>query len=353
MSALVLFAHQNYAEYYVQFQKYTTIYDTAWETSTYTDDENYTGSAPNKVPENIAKGLKTIGGKVNNDRYDYNYWSENFPTFQVNPYHGTNSDDFTILTEKNSTVKNLRLVDNKNIEFLPIKVSEIFPNLLQYSSENCLIKTISYANFKGLFKLKVLNLAHNQIERLETGFFDDFNNLGELRLTLNKINFIAEDAFKNLNNLDNLLLNGNQIKTLSFSVGHSWKYVNIGNNQVTSIPKGFLRDSMLLTTLDAQANLIESIYPTTFGRMEVLRSVNLRDNSCIDEYYQDYQEFIPYTPGNIRTLRYTLQSQCIHEDADYDNSVLAAMECLLDLSFHHCMYSKILTKIYHALYYSF
>lgn len=98
-------------------------------------------------------------------------------------------DKTTSIDTKNVTISTLDnliggldLTDNKNIFFLPVGVSEKFPNLLGYIARKVSIKEISRSNFKGMDKLKFLNLYGNQIEKITSETFIDLKNLEKLYL---------------------------------------------------------------------------------------------------------------------------------------------------------------------------
>lgn len=79
----------------------------------------------------------------------------------------------TALSTRNETVKGIDFWGNKGIKFLPVKVSESFPNLLAYGAGMCSLTKISKANFKNMSKLKVLFLYRNQITTINSDTFED------------------------------------------------------------------------------------------------------------------------------------------------------------------------------------
>jgi Leucine rich repeat len=89
---------------------------------------------------------------------------------------------FRINSLKDFSVTGINSERNKNIQFLPENVYEVFPNLEGYNSHACAIKIISKANFQGLNKLKDLNLHTNQIEMLISDSFQDLTSLNLLQL---------------------------------------------------------------------------------------------------------------------------------------------------------------------------
>ena len=98
-----------------------------------------------------------------------------------------NSADTTIAS-RDESVEGLYFYNNKNIKFLPIEVSEKFPNLLGLGARDCSLTTISKANFKGLSKLRYLSLAQNRIEKIRSDVFEDLVALEHLYLCEFKLN---------------------------------------------------------------------------------------------------------------------------------------------------------------------
>ena len=92
------------------------------------------------------------------------------------------TDDTSISSPKDNTVKGLLLEDNQNIKFLPVKVYEKFPSLVGLSAFDCRIKTISKTNFEKLYNLKEIHLHGNQIERISSNTFEDLSSLEQVFL---------------------------------------------------------------------------------------------------------------------------------------------------------------------------
>jgi Leucine-rich repeat (LRR) protein len=95
----------------------------------------------------------------------------------------------TTISTHDSSMGGLDVKNNKKAKFLLVQVVERFPNLKAYSASNCSIKEISKENFAGLNKLKHLSLDNNQIERIESGTFQDLVLLENLFLRKIKVTF--------------------------------------------------------------------------------------------------------------------------------------------------------------------
>jgi Leucine-rich repeat (LRR) protein len=103
------------------------------------------------------------------------------------------SKETTIAITRDETIEGLSFWCNYRIKYLPIQVSEKFPNLLAYQASYCSITEISKDHFQGLSKLKLLHLAANQIEKISTDTFEELVALEGLDLSNKNI------SFKNLN----------------------------------------------------------------------------------------------------------------------------------------------------------
>jgi Leucine-rich repeat (LRR) protein len=79
-------------------------------------------------------------------------------------------------------MKVLDLKLNVKILYLPVKTSEVFPNLLSYQAAMCGIKAISRENFFGLSQLKQLSLYNNSIETIPNNVFEGLTSLEMLSL---------------------------------------------------------------------------------------------------------------------------------------------------------------------------
>jgi Leucine-rich repeat (LRR) protein len=87
-----------------------------------------------------------------------------------------------ISIRRDSLIKVLDCSDNKKIQFLPENVGDRFPNLLHHRASNCNIIEVSKKNFQGLFKLRLLDLSHNQIEKIPSNTFEYLEELEQLLL---------------------------------------------------------------------------------------------------------------------------------------------------------------------------
>lgn len=91
------------------------------------------------------------------------------------------SEGVTIL-QKDATMTALYFRGNENIRFLPVQVSDSFPNLLEYDASWCSVTKISKSNFERMNLLKLLHLYDNEISIINSNTFEDLTTLETLTL---------------------------------------------------------------------------------------------------------------------------------------------------------------------------
>lgn len=109
--------------------------------------------------------------------FDTNGWQICF----MNKTTKIDTKAFTVVQGSNQ-VFTLWFNDNKNVIYLPVKLSETFLHLGVISARGCTIKTIDKIVFENLSKLTYLDLSFNQIETIEPGTFEDLTLLQFLGL---------------------------------------------------------------------------------------------------------------------------------------------------------------------------
>lgn len=108
------------------------------------------------------------------------------------------------------TVTALDFSHSKKIFFLPIDVNESFVSLKALAALECQISEISDMNFRGLHKLKFLDLTENIIETIPSHTFDDLISLEYLALSDNRIRTVnGKNVFEHLKNLRKVLMLNN------------------------------------------------------------------------------------------------------------------------------------------------
>lgn len=104
---------------------------------------------------------------------------------KMNTYTAIMDLGYTISDQSNDKVVQMYFNDNQKIEFLPVLLHQIFPNLEKYFAARCAIKEISKTNFESLDRLARIDLEGNQIYAVLS---DTFGSLANLRwLDLSKL----------------------------------------------------------------------------------------------------------------------------------------------------------------------
>lgn len=84
---------------------------------------------------------------------------------------------------RDEEVEGIIFHDNKKVEFLPYKIYVQLPNLIHYWAARCSIKHITNQNFEKLNRLKTIDLASNQIQKLSGNTFQGLGNLQNIDLS--------------------------------------------------------------------------------------------------------------------------------------------------------------------------
>lgn len=79
--------------------------------------------------------------------------------------------------ETDPSINALSLSNNKRVFFLPIRVQEVFPNLVAYTASNCSLVKISKDNFQNLGSLRYLYMSYNNIDGIPGNTFEDLISL--------------------------------------------------------------------------------------------------------------------------------------------------------------------------------
>jgi Leucine-rich repeat (LRR) protein len=147
--------------------------------------------------------------------------------------------------------------------------------------------------FKGLFSLKILNLASNKISSIENNSFSDLKALEHLSLYKNKLNEISGDSFCGLNFLKELELQENSIGniTSAFSILSRLTFLNFLRNPVTYIePHAFKKNfnfSILHIKLKEDIDCCSRVY---YNYVLPYKNDNCTDKGEI----QSYELFNPF-----------------------------------------------------------
>lgn len=237
------------------------------------------------------------------------------------------SEDFLISLDTDSAIQALHIIDKPGVKFLPTNLFSTFPNLVAFQVWNCSVTTITN-HFKGLYKLRTLNLDHNKIENVANDAFEDLISLETLDFKYNKVGFLGENTFESMKDLKQLNLGFNYIQVLPSKIFGSLakvEFINLQQNKISTldenifenatglrginlianklerIPSGLFRNNLKLEGIGLAINNIKFIDEKTFNHLPSLNFVDLRDNFCVDARYDKI---------NFGTMRQALEQAC-------------------------------------------
>lgn len=239
---------------------------------------------------------------------------------------------FTLSPLADSSIEAVSFEHNKNLTIIPDNIAHYFPNVIGFQAFNCSVEIINEKNFKGLKKLRNLNLSHNKIQTIQCDAFIDLNKLEFLTLSNNKIKFLCTRLFSALENLRSLFFYTNEIKILhskTFHSLHNLEHLNLNNNEIQFLPAEsifetltiiknvslgykkleFINENLFVNNTKLEKiwlrnNKIKSLSENILDGKTSLHYIDVRDNECINKFYwaKDFE--------NLKT---NLQNDCKHE----------------------------------------
>ncbi|KAG5677588.1 hypothetical protein PVAND_007337 [Polypedilum vanderplanki] len=231
-------------------------------------------------------------------------WFEDFPisqyvqVFKVNDGTKIQTETTEIRPEYQShEIKELDLYNwctNKpcilksNIQYLPIRVNDIFPNLIAYYAQNFEIKHLKKENFKSMKNLQFLSLRNNEIGTIDENAFNDVTDLNHLDLAENKIRNLNSKTFKNNLKLEKIHFFANQINSITpehFNHLIKLKYLDMCRNQLTKIDTSIFNSLVNLEVFHFCENKLASLPADIFYNFGNLKGINLAVNqlTTLDE----------------------------------------------------------------------
>lgn len=144
---------------------------------------------------------------------------------------------------------------------------------------------------KNLHHLLILNLNHNRISQIHNRAFEGLDTLEILTLYENKINVIEPEAFRGLEKWVERACDGRKsISISSLCLVRKLKRLNLGGNELTSVPQRALSIFDNLKKLEIQENKIRSIKEGDFEGKASIDGHSLRLKLCGGIY--DFIAFI-------------------------------------------------------------
>ncbi|KAJ9585990.1 hypothetical protein L9F63_020367 [Diploptera punctata] len=152
--------------------------------------------------------------------------------------------------------------------------------ILDLSSNELTSNWVNRDTFSGLVRLVVLNLAHNDITRLDSHVFQDLYSLQMLNLEDNSIEVIADGAFSTLSNLHALTLSHNhlvQLESFHFTGLYVLNQLFVNNNNIKHIHPRTFENCTNLQDLGLSGNALTEV-PAGIGHLRYLKMLDLGEN---------------------------------------------------------------------------
>ncbi|XP_055374408.1 leucine-rich repeat-containing protein 15 [Condylostylus longicornis] len=169
-------------------------------------------------------------------------------------------------------------------------------------SQNQLSKVPTIA-IKHLYQLLILNLNHNKIGQIHKKAFEGLESLEILTLYENKINLIEDEAFRGLEKkLKRLNIGGNDLTSIprnALCILETLKKLEIQENKITEISSGDFEGLKHLDSLILAHNRLSRIPSKVFNHLSQLNSLELEGNQIV---YIDPEAFFGLEE-NLQYLR--------------------------------------------------
>ncbi|PSN45765.1 hypothetical protein C0J52_08057 [Blattella germanica] len=257
--------------------------------------------------------------------------------------------DIRHLTIHNSS---LALVEESSL-------SSLGKGLTQLDLSQNVLSTVPSLAFRNLHHLLILNLNHNRIGNIHGNAFEGLDTLEILTLYENKIFSIDKDAFKGLDNrkLKRLNLGGNQldsVPTEALNTLDMLKKLEIQENTISKITEGDFEErvkerkcySRKLKRLNLGGNQLDSVPTEALNTLDMLKKLEIQENTiskitegdfednplvcdCSLRWYRDWLKNLKDKDDDIMMKKRTL---CMmmneHREYSVQNLPLEKMNCV-------------------------
>lgn len=150
--------------------------------------------------------------------------------------------------------------------------------LYRYLNDNQL-RTLSTNVFSYTPRIRLLDLAQNEISFGNTEMFPSLSSLDWIDLSENKMDYLSRYLFMRLANVTKVHLQENYILDIdekAFANNRKLIEINLSYNRLSSIPEILFHDLTRLSSLDLSSNrLIEELPVSLFSTLSSLQSLNL------------------------------------------------------------------------------
>lgn len=176
-----------------------------------------------------------------------------------------------------------------SLHYFPKDAFNQFPQLNDFSLQNCQLKNLKSGDFKGAGNLKNLNLDSNELATLNASSFSGAGKLEWLSLSSNFIHIINKDAFRGLSKLQMLVLSQNKLQQLpgeTFGELVDLREILLNGNEFEKLPAGLFDRNLQMKRIWMQNNKLKVIEPQVFVPLKNLLYINLQDNVCVNEEFR-------------------------------------------------------------------
>lgn len=263
---------------------------------------------------------------------------------------------FVVSSDIDAAVTRFVIEGNKNVTFLPIKVGERFPMLLEFEVQSCGIESVEIFTFDNMPILQRLNLRGNEIAIVDEKAFEPLKAVREIYLNGNFIISLAPMTFAGLEALEVINLNDNRINTFNENLLAECANLvtfSANENSLQTIPEKFFANNQKLEVVMLGSNQIKVLGVKLFDGLDKLSAIDLTSNMCVDDVfssesgkYETLKKFrenlnhqcqpiadIPIIAKVTNTLMSALPSPPEDQPDESSGKVLTSFVCLIATSF--------------------
>lgn len=144
------------------------------------------------------------------------------------------SEDYFVEPLIDTTCEVFNIQENKDVKYLPKRIGEVLPNLMEIKVVRCGLMIIRDFYFENMLKLEFLILDENKIVTIERNAFKGLFRVVFLWLRGNLIQTLDKNLFSSMTRLEKIFLHSNKIKFLNPSTfdipGSTLQIVNLADN---------------------------------------------------------------------------------------------------------------------------
>ncbi|KAL7017641.1 hypothetical protein ACKWTF_010465 [Chironomus riparius] len=234
---------------------------------------------------------------VSQQKYIRGYNSQNvwtilsmrYCTFNVLQNETIYAQDFMIFAKRSETTEAISFEGNKKIAYLPIKVYNVFPNLVAYEVFDCSLRAVKRENFERLDKLQFVGLQQNQLRHIPYDTFRALIHLQHIHLYGNELTYVEERTFETLENLRSINMKENLIDYIYEGIFDNLielRNVSLSNNNIRVLNENHFKNNKNIEYIWMSRNKIQELSSKTFDNMRYLKYIDLRGNPCISGSYR-------------------------------------------------------------------